>query len=73
MGDAAVLGGPPSAGAACSLSLMSWAYRMGGAAGIITHFNALLLAQRPLEMTVDNESLAGVVTECDEHPTEVAE
>ena len=46
---------------------------MRGAAGIVTHFNALSLAQRPLEMIVDNESLAGVVTECDEHPTEVAE
>ena len=32
------------------------------------HFNALSLAQRPLEMMVDNESLAGMVTQCDAEP-----
>ena len=32
------------------------------------HYNALSLAQRPLEMMVDNESLAGVVAQCDVQP-----
>ena len=32
------------------------------------HYNALSLAQRPLEMMVYNESLAGVVTQCDANP-----
>ena len=34
------------------------------------HYNALSLAQRPLEMMVDNESLAGVVTQCDVYPAQ---
>ena len=34
------------------------------------HYNALSLAQRPLEMMVDNESLAGVVAQCDVHPAQ---
>ena len=29
------------------------------------HYNALSLAQKPLEMMVENDSLAGAVTECD--------
>jgi hypothetical protein len=36
------------------------------------HYNALSLAQRPLEMMVDNESLAGAVTECDANPNGIA-
>src|SRR5438477_8273163 len=32
------------------------------------HYNALSLAQKPLEMMVENESLAGAVTECDANP-----
>lgn len=36
------------------------------------HYNALSLAQRPLEMMVENESLASAVTECDENPNGVA-
>lgn len=35
------------------------------------HYNAPSLAQRPLEMMVDNESLAGVVGLCDTNPNEV--
>jgi hypothetical protein len=35
------------------------------------HFNALSLGQRPLELMVENESLAGVVTECDSKPDDV--
>jgi hypothetical protein len=35
------------------------------------HFNALALAQRPLEMMVENESLAGIVAACDVAPREV--
>jgi hypothetical protein len=34
------------------------------------HYNALSLAQRPLEMMVENESLAGVVTQCDANPAQ---
>ena len=36
------------------------------------HYNALSLAQRPLEMMVENESLAGAVTQCDANPNGVA-
>jgi len=36
------------------------------------HYNALSLAQRSLEMMVENESLAGVVTQCDADPNAVA-
>jgi hypothetical protein len=36
------------------------------------HYNALSLAQKPLEMMVENESLAGAVTECDANPNGVA-
>jgi hypothetical protein len=32
------------------------------------HYNALTLAQRPLEMMVENASLAEAVTRCDQHP-----
>jgi len=32
------------------------------------HYNALSLAQRPLELMVDNETLAGVVAQCDAQP-----
>ena len=32
------------------------------------HFNALELAQRPLEMMVENETLAGIVGRCDRNP-----
>jgi hypothetical protein len=35
------------------------------------HYNALSLAQRPLEMMVENESLAGAVTEYDANPNGV--
>ena len=31
------------------------------------HYNALSLAQRPLEMMVDNETLAAVIAHCDAH------
>jgi hypothetical protein len=34
------------------------------------HYNALSLAQRPLEMIVDNETLAGVVAQCDVRPAQ---
>ncbi len=37
------------------------------------HYNALSLAQKPLEMMVENENLAGAVTECDANPNEVAQ
>jgi len=33
-----------------------------------SHFNALSLAQKPLEIMVENESLASVVTQCDVDP-----
>jgi hypothetical protein len=36
------------------------------------HYNALSLVQRPLEMMVDNESLAGVLSQCDADPTGVS-
>ena len=36
------------------------------------HYNALSLAQRPLEMMVDNESLASAVIGCDANPNAVA-
>ena len=36
------------------------------------HYNALSLARKPLEMMVENESLAGAVTECDANPNGVA-
>ena len=29
------------------------------------HFNALSLGQRPLKLMIENESLAGVVSQCD--------
>jgi hypothetical protein len=35
------------------------------------HYNALSLVQRPLEMMVDNESLAGVLSQCDADPNGV--
>lgn len=35
------------------------------------HYNALSLGQRPLELMIENESLAGVVEQCDARPTEV--
>lgn len=34
------------------------------------HYNALSLAQRPLEMMVENASLAGVVAQCDTQPAQ---
>jgi hypothetical protein len=37
-----------------------------------THFNALTLAQRPLEIMVENESLAGAVIQCDANPDAIA-
>src|SRR5262249_47148377 len=37
-----------------------------------SHFNALLLGQRPLELILSNESLAGAVIQCDESPDRVA-
>jgi hypothetical protein len=36
------------------------------------HYNALELAQRPLEMMVENETLAGIVGRCDRDPERVA-
>ena len=36
------------------------------------HYRALSLAQKPLEMMVENESLAGAVIECDANPNGVA-
>jgi hypothetical protein len=36
------------------------------------HYNALSLAQRPLELMVENESLAGVVSQCDAAPNTVS-
>src|SRR4029077_12734749 len=36
------------------------------------HYNALSLAQRPLEMMVENERLAGAVIPCDANPNGVA-
>src|SRR5437763_9796645 len=36
------------------------------------HYNALSLARKPLEMMVENESLAGAVTECGANPNGVA-
>ena len=36
------------------------------------HYNALSLAQRPLEMMVENESLASAVIECGANPNGVA-
>lgn len=36
------------------------------------HYNALELAQRPLEMMVENETLAGIVERCDRDPRRVA-
>ena len=36
------------------------------------HYNALTLAQRPLEIIVENESLAGAVAQCDADPDAVA-
>ena len=36
------------------------------------HCNALSLAQRPLEMTVENKNLAEIVTHCDADPDSVA-
>lgn len=35
------------------------------------HYNALTLGQRPLELMVENESLAGTVNRCDAQPSEV--
>ena len=35
------------------------------------HFNALSLGQRPLELMVENEGLAGVVAQCDADPHDV--
>ena len=35
------------------------------------HYNGLELSQRPLEMMIDNESLAGVLANCDENPEAV--
>ena len=37
-----------------------------------SHYNALLLGQRPLELMVANESLAGGVIQCDATPDRVA-
>jgi len=37
-----------------------------------SHFNAISLGQRPLELLVDNESLAGEVIQCDANPDSVA-
>ena len=35
------------------------------------HYNGLELSQRPLEMMIDNENLAGVLANCDENPETV--
>lgn len=35
------------------------------------HYNGLELSQRPLEMMIDNENLAGVLANCDEAPETV--
>jgi hypothetical protein len=35
------------------------------------HYNALSLVQRPLEMMVENESLSGVLSQCDADPNGV--
>ena len=35
------------------------------------HYNGLELSQRPLEMMIDNENLAGVLTKCDADPDTV--
>jgi hypothetical protein len=37
-----------------------------------SHFNAISLGQRPLEILVESESLAGEVIQCDAHPDSVA-
>ena len=38
-----------------------------------SHFNAISLGQRPLELLIENESLAGMVTQCDASPDSVAD
>jgi hypothetical protein len=38
-----------------------------------SHFNALLLGQRPLEFMVANQDLAGVVNQCDATPDRVSD
>lgn len=35
------------------------------------HYNGLILSQRPLEMMIENENLAGVLAGCDEDPRAV--
>lgn len=35
------------------------------------HYNGLVLTQRPLEIMIDNESLAGVLANCDQNPESV--
>lgn len=35
------------------------------------HYNGLELSQRPLEMMIDNENLAGILVNCDEDPETV--
>jgi hypothetical protein len=37
-----------------------------------SHYNALVLGQRPLELLVSNDSLAGLVIQCDAGPEHVA-
>jgi hypothetical protein len=37
-----------------------------------SHFNALLLGQRPLEFMVANQDLAGVISQCDTSPDRVS-
>jgi len=37
-----------------------------------SHFNAITLGQRPLELLIDNESLASEVIQCDASPDSVA-
>jgi hypothetical protein len=36
------------------------------------HYNGLELTQRPLEMMIENENLARVIADCDEHPDTVS-
>ena len=38
-----------------------------------SHFNAIELAHRPLELILENESLAGILNQCDRQPYEVLE
>ena len=35
------------------------------------HYNGLVLTQRPLEIMIDSQDLAGILAECDAHPESV--